>query len=210
MHLAHHGVVDALLGLGSGRDVEAHHIAGLEEGIAVGDGVNASLFNLLGGDELVESVDIHAKAFGDAGHVATHVAEGQQTELLAHQFAAALAVVEVTDGIDQHAHDEFGNGVAVLARGVHGDDATGGASLEVEVVVTGTGADDDLQVLGVVDDFLRHLVGTHDEGVGVGNGGIEVVHVGIFLEESQLVTVLFDDFSNSINSNLCERFFSCN
>ena len=98
MHLVHHSVVDALLGLGSGRDVQADHVAGLKEGVAVGDGVNASLFNLFGGDEFVESVDIHAEALGDAGHVATHVTEGQQTELLAHQFATALAVVETTNG----------------------------------------------------------------------------------------------------------------
>ena len=56
---------------------------------------------------------------------------------------------------------------------------------------------------GLLMDKLETLL-------GIGNGGIEVVDIGIFLEESQLVTVLFDDFSNSINSNLGERFFSCN
>ncbi len=30
VHLVHHSVVDALLGLGSGRDVQADHVAGLE------------------------------------------------------------------------------------------------------------------------------------------------------------------------------------
>ena len=147
--------------------MQADHVAGLEEGVAVGDGVNASLFNLLSGDEFVESVDFHAEAFGDAGHVATHVTEGQQTELLAHQFAAALAVVEVTDGVDQHTHDEFGNGVAVLTRGVHGHDAFGGASLEVEVVVTGAGTDDDLQVVGASTTFLIPSTATFAKGFSV-------------------------------------------
>ena len=72
------------------------------------------------------------------------------------------------------------------------------------------GTDDDLQVLGVVDDLFGHLVATHDKGVSVGNGLVEVVHVGIFLKESQLIAVLLHHFADAVHGNLCKRFFSCN
>ena len=97
-----------------------------------------------------------------------------------------------------------------MTRGVHGHDAFGGASLEVKVVVTGAGTDDDLQVVGVVDDFLRHLVGTDDEGIGVGNGLVEVIDIGIFLQKSQFIAVLLNDFADAVNGDLGERLFSCN
>ena len=123
---------------------------------------------------------------------------------------AALAIVEVADGIDKHTHDQLGDGVAVLARSVHGNDATGSASLEVEVVVTGTGTHDDFQVLGVVNDLLGDLVGADDKSVGIGNGFIEVVHVGIFLEKSQFVAILLNHFADAVNSNLSKGFFGSN
>ena len=134
----------------------------------------------------------------------------EDAEFLAHEFGAGFSVIEVTDGVDEHAHDEFGNGVAVLARGVHGDDATGGASLEVEVVETGAGADNNLQVIGVVDNLFGHFVGADDEGVGIGNGFVKVVHVGIFLEEGQGVAVFLNNFADTVDGNFGEGFLGSN
>ena len=147
---------------------------------------------------------------GDAGHVASHVTEGEDTKLLAHELAAALAVVEVTDGIDQHTHHQLGNGVAVLAGGVHGDNLVGGASLEVEVVITGAGAHHNLQVFGVLDNLFGHLVGADDESVGILDGLVEVVHVGIFLKEGKLVAVLLDNLLDTVNSHFGKRFLGSN
>ena len=97
-----------------------------------------------------------------------------------------------------------------MAGGVHGHDAFGGASLEVEVVVTGAGTDDDLQVVGVVDDFLRHLVAAHDKSVSIGNGLVEVIDIGIFFQKSQFIAVLLNDFADAVNGNLGKRLLSCN
>ena len=99
---------------------------------------------------------------------------------------------------------------ATLPGGVHSDDATGGASLEVEVVVTGASADNDLQVFGVVDDLFGNLVAADDKSVSIFNGFVEVVHVGIFLEKSQSVAVLLNHFANAVNGNLCEGLFCSN
>ncbi len=191
--------------------MQGDDVAGLEESFLAGDGLgHGAGVDLLGAHEGVVGVDIHAEALGDAGHIASHVTEGEDTQLLALELGAALAVVEVADGIDEQTHDELSNGVAVLAGGVHGDDAAGGASLEVEVVVAGAGAHNDLQVLGVVDDLFGHLVGADDEGVGILDGLVEVVHVGIFLKEGKLVAVLLDNFLDTVNSHFGKRFLGSN
>ena len=211
VHFVDEGIVDALFGLGGSGDVERNHVAGLEESFLVGDGFgHARLVDLVGGEECIVGINIHAEAFGDAGDVASHVTEGEDAEFLAHEFGAGFSVIEVTDGVDEHAHDEFGNGVAVLAGGVHGNNAASGASLEVEVVVTGTSADDDFKVFGVVDDFFGNLVGADDEGVGIGNGFVKVVHVGIFLEEGQGVAVFLNNFADTVDGNFGEGFLGSN
>ena len=136
--------------------------------------------------------------------------KSKDTKFLAHELRTGFAVVEVADGVNKHTHDEFGHSVAVLAGGVHGNDAAGGASLEVEVVVAGAGTDDDLQFFGVVDNFLGDLVGADDESVGIFDSLVEVVHVSVFFEESQGVAILLDHFADAVNGDLCEGFFGSN
>ena len=84
--------------------MEAHHIAGLEEFLLRGDGLHALGLDGLGGAVGIVGIDIHAESLGYTGHVAAHIAEGEQTESLAHELAARLAVVEVAHGIDQQSH----------------------------------------------------------------------------------------------------------
>ena len=191
--------------------MEGDDVAGLEESILVGDSLGqAGLVDLVGGKECIVSIDFHAEAVGDTGHVASHITEGEDTQFLALELGAGLAVVEITDGEDEQTHDQLGNSIAVLAGGVHGDDAASGAGGEVEVVEAGASADDNLEVLGVVNHFLGDLVGADDEGIGIGNGSVELVDRGIFFEESQGVAVLLNNFADAVDGNFCERLFSSN
>ena len=212
--LGHHVdelVVDAALGLSGSGDVEGDNVAGLEEvGLAGNGGGHAGGVDLLSGEECVVSIDFHTEALSDAGDVAAYVTESEKTELLAHEFGTGLAVVEVTDAEDEETHDELGDGVAVLTRGVHGDDTLCGASFEVEVVIASASADDNLEVLGVINNFLGNFVGADDKSVSVSDCGVEIIHVGIFFEKSQCVAVLLNDFADAINGNFCERFFCSN
>ena len=183
----------------------------LEQSFLAGDGLgHRAGVDLLGSEECVVGIDVHAKSLGDTGYIASHVTEGEDTQFLSHELGAALSVVEVADGIDKHAHNQLGNGVAVLAGGVHGHNATLGAGLEVEVVVTGTGTDDDFQVFGVVDDLSGDFVGADDKSFGILNSCVEVVHVGVFLEKSQFVAILLNHFADAVNSNLGKGFFGSN
>ncbi len=188
--------------------MEGNNIAGLEQGFLVGNCCcHTALIDLVGGEECVISINFHTEAFGDAGNIASNITESEDTKFLAHQLAAALSVVEIADAENEQTHNELSNGIAVLARGVHCDDATGGASLKVEVVESGASADNDLQLFGVVDDLFGDLVAADDESVGIGNGCVEVVHVGIFLEKSQSVAILLNHFADAVNGHFCERFF---
>ena len=190
--------------------MEADHVAGGEEFFARRYGLHSGGFDGFGGAEGVVGLDVHAESLGDAGHVAAYVAESEQTEGLALEFGARLAVVEVAHGIDEQAHHEFGHGVGVLARRVHGHHVVSRGGGQVDVVVTGTGAYDDFQLLGGGKDGLVHLVGADDEGVGVGHGVEQLLLFSVFLQECQLGAGLFHHFADAADGDGGEGFFGCN
>ena len=62
----------------------------------------------------------------------------------------------------------------------------------------------------MVDNLFGDLVGADDEGVSIGNGLVEVVHVGVFLEESELVAVLLNHFADAVDGDFGEGFLGSN
>ena len=88
---------------------------------------------------------------------------------------------------DHQAEGEFRHGVGVLARGVHHDDFRGGRGGQVDVVVPGARADDDLELRGGADDLGRHLVRADDHRVHVRDGGDQVALLRIFLQLHDLM-----------------------
>ena len=73
--------------------------------------MNAGGLDDLGRAIGIVGIDLHAKAFGDAGNVAAYVSKGQDAELLSLELRARLAIEEVADGKDEQSEDEFGHGV---------------------------------------------------------------------------------------------------
>ena len=108
--------------------MQRHHVALLEERLLIGYGVNTGLLDDLGGAVGVEGVDLHAEALGDASHIATHVAEGEDSQFLAQQLRAALAVIETANCHHQQSKHQLGHGVGVLAGSVLGYHVVGGGS----------------------------------------------------------------------------------
>ena len=157
----------------------------------------------------IVGIDIHTKALGDAGHVAADVAEGEDAQLLAHELGAALAVVEITDGHDEQTEDELGHGVGVLARRILGHHVVSRGGGEVDVVVAGTGADDDLQLLGSVEHLGVDLVRTDDHGISILDGVKQLSLLSIFLEQHELMAGCLHFCFDTIHSSGCKRFLCC-
>ena len=81
---------------------------------------------------------------------------------------------------------------------------------EIDVVVTGTGTNDDLQLLGGIEHLGIDLVGAYDEGVDILHGIEQLLLLGVFLEQCQLMACCFNLFANTFDGSCCERLLGCN
>ena len=91
--------------------MERHHVALLEESILVLNSMHTGSLDDLSRTEGIVGIDLHAKALGDACHIATHVTKGQDAQLLTHELGTRLAIVEVTNGKHQHTEHQLGNSI---------------------------------------------------------------------------------------------------
>ena len=80
------------------------------------------------------------------------------------------------------------------------------SGLKVDVVETGTGTHHDFQVLGSVEHLGVNLVGTDNQGIGIGHGCEQLRLVGIFLQQSQGVACTFHFLADALDSSCCEGF----
>ena len=86
----------------------------------------------------------------------------------------------------------------------------GGGGGEVDVVVTGTSTNHDLQLLGGVEHLGVNLIRTDDQGVGFFHSLQELSLLSIFLEQHQLIAGCLNLCLNAIHSSCCERLLCCN
>ena len=138
--------------------MQRNDVALLEQCVLIGYGVNTGLLDDLCRAESIVGVNLHAKAFGNAGNIAANVTESKYTQFLAHQFSTGLAIVEVTYGEDKQTEDQLGHGIGILSWGVLGYDLVGSSGSQVDVVVAGTGTNNYLQLLGSVEHLGIYLV----------------------------------------------------
>ena len=160
--------------------------------------------------ESIVSVDVHANALGDAGYIAADIAVSVDTEALALQFSTRTGVEQVTEHVNHQTGSQFSHSVRVLSRGIHGHDFVFGASRQVEIVVTGAGANHDLQVLGVFNDFLGHFVRTNNQSVGISHGFVQIVHIRVLFQQSQFEAGFFHNLTDSVHGSLGKRLFGSN
>ena len=179
-HILQQGVVDRLLGLGSGGDVERHDLALLIQLLGRSYGGDAIGGHHLGRAVGIVSIDVHAEALGDACHVAAYVAIGVDTEFLSLELAARGAIVEVAHGIYHHAKSQLGHGIGVLAGGVHHTYAMSRCGGEVYIVVACTGTHHDLELLGGIEHLGIDYIAADDDGIGIGHGSQQVGLIAIF------------------------------
>ena len=164
-------------------------------------------FENVGRDERVESAHLHAQRLAVTGHDAADVAVSLDSEPFAADLRSGAGGELIARHKNHHAHDQFGHGVRVLPRGIHHDNPFGGAGGQVDVVVTGTGANDDFQFLGGGDYFGRHFVAADNQPVGIFHGRQQIGLVRIFFQQGQFVTRPFNDFAYSVDRRFRKRLF---
>ena len=86
--------------------------------------------------------------------------------------------------------------------------ATGGS--QVHIVKTGTCADDNLQILGGVENLGGDLIRTDNQGVHIGDSRDELGGVGIFLKGGELMSGTRHNLLDPCDSRSGERLLSSN
>ena len=86
----------------------------------------------------------------------------------------------------------------------------GGGSLEVDVVITGTGAHHNLQLFGGVEYLGVYLVGTDDECVGILDGIEQLCFLRILLQQGQFVSCSLNLGLYTLHRCCGEGLFCCN
>ena len=159
--------------------------------------------------ECVVGIDLHSKALGNACHVAAHIPESEDAQLLSHQFGSRLAIIEIAYGKNEKSEHKFGNGIGVLSGSVLGYNMMGRGGFKVDVVIAGTGPNDDFQLFGCAQHFFIHLVRTDNQRVGILHSIQELCFFRVFFKQGHFVSCKFYFFANTFNSLAGERFFCC-
>ena len=154
----------------------------------------SGLTDLLRRDERVDGHDAHSQSLGLLADQTADVAESLDADLPALDFSACGRGELVAAHIDHHRDGKLGDSVGVLSRSVHNDHVVRGRRGEVNVVVTGTGTDNDLQLFRCVKHFGCDFVGADDESVHISDGCDELRSVSVLLKSGELVPCSGDDF----------------
>ena len=152
---------------------------------------------------------VHAEALRDTRYVTAYVSESMDTEFLAFQLRAACAVIEVTHGIDHEPQSQLCHGIAVLSGGVHRYNLVLRSGLQVDIVITRTGTDYNLQLFRCVQHRRIHHIRTDDQCIRVSHSIQQLLFVGIFLQERQFVSCALYHFANTVHGHLRKGFFCC-
>ena len=166
-HEVHQIMVNRALGLRRSGDMERNDVAGLVQFLCGMERMHVSGGHRLIGAVRIVGIDLHAEALRDTRYVTAYVSKGVNTEFLTLEFGTRSTVIEVTYGIDHESERKLCHGIAVLTRGVHRYYLMSSGRLQVDIIITGTGAHYDLQLFGCVQHGLIHHIRTDDERIGI-------------------------------------------
>ncbi len=181
-------IVDALTGLVGCGNVQRHNVASLKQVVSVFCGMNILRLNLVGWHKLVESINLHAESFSDAGYIATNIAKSEYAELFAFELRASFAIEEIAHGVNEHTENEFCHCVRVLPRSVLYHYAFFLGVCGVDRVVACSGTNHNFQSRSSIKHFFGYFIGTHNHCVRVLDSIQQLLLVGVFLQQHQLVS----------------------
>ena len=190
--------------------MKRNDIASLEQLILRLHGVNTCSLDDICRAEGIISRNIHTEALGDASDITTHVTKCQDTQLLTLQLTASLAIVEITNCENQQTEYQFGYSVGVLTRSILGYYVVSSSSSQVDIIITSTGANDNLEVLGCVEHLGISLVRTDNHRIHILHGIEKLSLLCIFFEQYEFIACSLYFFLNALDSSCCEWLFCCN
>ena len=203
-------MVDAVLRFRRSRDMETHDVAGLVQLLRTMNRFHVRCYHCFIRTVRIVGIYLHAEALCDARYVTTYVAERMNTQFLAFELGARCTVVQVTYGIHHHTKCQLCYRIAVLTRRVHRYHLVSRSSLQIDIIISGSGTNHDLQRLGRVQHSGIHNIRTDDQRVGIGNSLQELCLVSIFLEQCQFISGALYHFTNAVNGYFRKRFLCCN
>ena len=160
--------------------------------------------------ECIVSSYFHTKSLGDASHISTYITKSKNTQFLTLQLAASLAVVEITYSKDQQAEYQLSYCVRVLTRSILSHYIMSSSSSKVDVIITRTGTNDNLQVLCCIEHLSISLVRADNHRVHILHCIEKLSLLCIFFEQHQFVACSLYFFLNAFHSSRCEWLFCCN
>ena len=163
------------------------------------DGLGAAGDDLLVGEERVQGGDGHAQGLRLLADQPAHVAVGLDAQALALQLGPRRRGEMRAGHVDHQAEGEFRHSVRVLARGVHHDHAGGRRGGQVDIIVPGARAHDDLQLRRRGDHLGRHLVRPDDNGLHICDSSDEIRLLRILLQLHDLMPGLGQNLHNPLH-----------
>ena len=191
------------------RDVKADDVR-LRENILDAAELDAKRFRHVGGKHGVECENGHFETGNAFRKQSSDVAESEDAEgfagdLVAHEFglfpfprAGGLVGGHQFAVCGKRQGDNLlGNGVGIRPGGVHHVDVAPPGIFRVDVVITGAGADHELELRQLIHHFGRDFFASHNHNLGV----------GIFLRKIQNRFVRhLNDFKTGIRQNFGDHF----
>ena len=160
--------------------------------------------------ECIVSSYFHTESLGDASHISTYITKSKNTQFFTLQLAASLAVVEITYCKDQQTEYQFSYCVRVLTRSILSHYIMGSSSSKVDVIITCTSTNDNLQVLCCIEHLSISLVRADNHRVHILHCIEKLSFLCILFEQDKFVARSFYFFFDSIYSSCRKWFFCCN
>ena len=113
------------------------------------------------------SINIHTDSFCYTSHIASYITVCMNTQLLAHQFRTRFAVVKITNRHNHHTESQLSNCIWVLSRSIHHTNAMCSSSLQIDVIVTSSSTNYDLQFGSGIKHFIINNITTDNNSIGI-------------------------------------------
>ena len=189
--------------------MQRNDIAGSIEFFRWSDRFHTIRFNGRSRTESIECIDFHSETFCDTGHIATYVAVCVDSQFLSFQFCSRCSVIEVADSHYHHSESQFGNGTGVLPRCIHHTNIMSCRSSQVDVIVTGSGTNHYLQLLGGIQHFGIDHVTADNDCIHILDCLQQFGLFTVFFQQDQFIACPFHYFADTFHSYRCERFICC-
>ena len=138
--------------------MERNDVASLEELFLILSSVNTSSLDYVSRTECVVCSNLHTEALSNTSYVTTYVTECEDTNLLTKKLRTSLTIVEVTYGEHEQTENELSNSVSVLTRSILYNYVVSCSSSEVNIIVTSTCTNNDLQILSCIENLSSNLI----------------------------------------------------